>query len=96
MSKLLHAPTPEIEAAFVRWLIDRTTRSPVTRISAVWALRADFRRYVRENDLCGRPTDGQFDWLLDDANVPIEALPAPTKSGAVLPYACGIRLKGDM
>ena len=94
MSKL-NVPPLEMEAAFVRWFVDRTTRELAVRVTAVWALRADFRMYVRDNDLCNNPSDDQFAWMLDDANIAIEILPAQ-KTGAPLPFACGIRLKGDM
>jgi hypothetical protein len=87
----LPVPPPEMEEAFTRFLAEHTTRTPVVYITPVWALRAAFRRFVRELDLCNKPSDAQFNWMLDDAMIQVENLPE-YQTKVRMPHACGIRL----
>ncbi|MFF0398278.1 hypothetical protein ACFYSJ_21290 [Streptomyces sp. NPDC005248] len=91
MSKLLPEISPELEAAFIRFLAACTVRAPIGYTVQVWAIRAAFRRYVRDNDLYGKPSDLQVHWLLDDMNLPVENIP-DIRTKVVMPHVCGIRI----
>jgi hypothetical protein len=80
-----------MEAAFIRFLAACTVRAPIGYTVQVWAVRAAFRRYVREHDLCNKPSDVHVHWLIDDMNIPVESIP-DIRTKVVMPHACGIRL----
>ncbi|WP_406267237.1 hypothetical protein OH779_22370 [Actinacidiphila glaucinigra] len=93
MSKLITVPE-ELEASFYRFLAAETTRTGAARVTPVFALRAAFRMYLRDEDQpVAKVTDAQFIWLLDEANIPTEEI--PLRTGPVVPHACGIRLSGE-
>jgi hypothetical protein len=94
MSGYLPDISPELETAFCVFLAERTERAAMTYVTPVFAIRAAFRAWVRDNDLpIGKPSVGQVDWLLDDANVQTERL--ALRTGVVVPHACGIRLAAE-
>ncbi|MGW3821718.1 hypothetical protein ACWEAF_05265 [Streptomyces sp. NPDC005071] len=91
MSTCLPEISPELEAAFIRFLLNCTKRAPIGYTVQVWAIRAAFRRYVREHDLYGKPSDLQVHWLIDDMNLPVENIP-DIRTKVVMPHVCGIRI----
>ncbi|MFE9765077.1 hypothetical protein ACFYPC_11175 [Streptomyces sp. NPDC005808] len=91
MSKYLPDISPELETAFRVFLAERTERASMAYVTPVFAIRAAFRAWLRENDVpIGKPTTLQVNWILDDANVPVEIL--AMRTGSKMPHACGIRL----
>ncbi|WP_199546223.1 hypothetical protein [Streptomyces sp. N35] len=91
MSKYLPDISPELESAFVAFRAECTKPVSMAYTTPVYAIRATFRAWLRENGLpLGKPTETQLNWLLDDANIPLETL--TSRLGPKLLYACGIRL----
>ncbi|MFF8942565.1 hypothetical protein ACF1A5_09900 [Streptomyces sp. NPDC014864] len=91
MSKYLPEISPELETAFMVFRAECTERAAMTYVTPVFGIRAAFRAWIRDNDLpIGKPSDLQVNWLLDDANVPLETL--PSRQGPRMLHACGIRL----
>ncbi|MGW7712698.1 hypothetical protein ACWGKK_00080 [Streptomyces chartreusis] len=82
---------PELEDAFTVFRAECTARAAMTYVTPVFAIRAAFRAWIRDNGLpLGKPSGVQVNWMLDDANVPLETL--PSRLGPRMPHACGIRL----
>ncbi|MFD3834782.1 hypothetical protein ACFWWC_00765 [Streptomyces sp. NPDC058642] len=93
MSEYLPDISPELETAFTVFLAERTERVSMVYVTPAYAVRAAFRAWIRDNSLpVGKPSVAQVNWLLDEANVPLEILPART--GIKMPHACGVRLTG--